>query len=69
MLYTSSAYTRSKIKNDSVICFKIEGQKYFGHAKSYVSFFTNECTEPCKHIVIVTAYRVLPVKIGTDEIT
>ena len=71
-LYTSSAYTCSKIKNDSVLCSKIEGQKYFGYAKCYSSFCTNECvgcTEPCKHIVIVTPYRVLPVNIGTDEIT
>lgn len=72
ILYTSSAYTRSKIKNDSVLCFKKEGQKHFGRAKSYVSFCTNEClgcTEPCKHMVIVTAYGILPVNIGTDEIT
>ena len=63
---------RSKVKNDSILCLKRDGQKYFGVAKHYVSFCTNDCItclKPCKHFVIVVPYKVLPVTIGTDEIT
>lgn len=71
-MYTSSAYTRSKITNDSILSFKGDGQKQFGCAKCYVSFCTNDCLDCpklCKHMVIVELYRILPVIIGTDKIT
>ena len=65
IVYSTVSYMRSKIKNDSVLCFQRDGQKEFGSAKHYVSFCTNncsstECSFPCQHVVIVTPYEVLP---------
>ena len=71
-IYTSSAYMRSKTRKDSVLCFKRGGEKSFGNAKCYVSFCTNDCigcTQPCKHVVIVNLYSILPINLSTDNIT
>lgn len=64
IVYSASSYMRSKITNDSVICFQRRGQKAFGLVQKFVSFCTDgcsstDCSLPCQHVVIVTPYEVL----------
>ena len=63
IVYTTVSYMRSKIKTDCVLCFRSNGQKFFGIAKHYLSCCTTNCTEclkPCKHIIIAIPYQILP---------
>ena len=72
ILYTTKSYMHSKVKTDCVLCFRRNTQKFFGIAKHYLSFCTTNCTEcmkPCKHIVIVMPYQILPLVIRTDGTT
>ena len=66
IVYTTVSYMRSKVKTDCVLCFRSNGQKFFGIAKHYLSFCTTSCTEclkPCKHIVIAMPFQILPLGI------
>ena len=72
IVYTTVSYMRSKVKTDCVLCFRSNGQKFFGIAKRYLSFCTANCTEclkPCKHIVIAILYQILPLGIMAGNTT
>ena len=73
VLYTSTSYNkRSKVKNDSVMLLKQNQQSFLGIAKHYLSFCSTNCTtctKPCKHVVIIQLYDVLPDRIGKDHLT
>ena len=61
-VYSTSMYARSKIRCDSIFCFKRDGCKEFGIAKHYVSFCTVCCisgvgSHPCQHIDVVTPFE------------
>ena len=72
ILYTTSSYLRAKVKSDCVLSFKRNGEWTFGIVKHYLSFCNTtcaDCMKPCKHCVIITPYKILPLGFRPDGTT
>lgn len=68
IIYANTAYSRSTLRNDSVVCLYKDNVHIFGIAKQYVSF-ANEDSISNKHVILMYGLEILSDSIGTDVIT
>ena len=68
IIYTTTAYNKSTLRNDSIVCLCEDNERIFGIAKQYVSF-ANEDSVSDEHVVLIYGLEILSDSIGTDVIT
>ena len=68
IIYATTAYNSSTLRNDSVVCLYKDNVHIFGIAKLYVSF-ANEDSISNEHVILICGLEILSDSIGTDVIT
>ena len=69
IIYATTAYNRSTLRNDSVVCLYEHNVHIFGIAKRYVSFANEDSMSNNEHVILIYGLEILSDSIGTDVIT